>query len=61
MGKSIRTVDGYRDGLFDLLEVRSRTGLILWSFKVGLIKVKDIDLTAPKRRKRKKKKKPRQE
>jgi DNA-binding CsgD family transcriptional regulator len=61
MGKSTRTIDGYRDWLFELLEVRSRTGLILWSFKVGLVKIKDIDLTAPKRRKKKKRKKPRQE
>ena len=54
MGKSPRTIDGYRDVLFCLLEVRSRTGLVLWCFKSGMVKVKDIDL-----RTRKKKKKPR--
>lgn len=44
MGKSPRTIDGYRDMLFRQLEVRSRTGLVLWCFKSGFLKVKDIRL-----------------
>lgn len=56
MRKSPRTIDGYRYTLCYLLEVRSRTGLLLWCLKSGFLKVKDIQLTT-----RKKKKKPRQE
>jgi DNA-binding CsgD family transcriptional regulator len=55
--KSPRTIDCRRDNLFHLLDVKSRIGLVLWCFKTGLVKVKDIDLTS----KRRKKKKPRQE
>lgn len=57
MGKSPRTIDGYRDTLFYLLEVRSRTGLVLWCFKTGFMKISHIKLE-PRRKKRKK---PRQE
>lgn len=58
MGKSPRTIDGYRDALFMLLQVRSRTGLVLWCFKSGFLKIKQIQLASHKNRK---KKKPRQE
>lgn len=44
MGKSPRTIDSYRDDLLLRLRVRSRTGLILWSIKFGLVKVKDIKI-----------------
>lgn len=55
MAKSPRTIDGYRDTLFRILEVSSRTGLVLWCFKTGFLKVKDIRLET-----RANKKKPRQ-
>lgn len=48
MGKSRRTVDGYRDELFVKLRVRSKTGLVLWCFKSGFIKPKNINLTLTK-------------
>jgi DNA-binding CsgD family transcriptional regulator len=54
MGKSRRTIDGYRDILFEALEVRSRTGLVLWCFKTGFFKVKDIRLNTYKREGKKK-------
>ena len=44
MGKMPRPIDGYRDRMFDLLEVGSRTGIILWCFKSGFLKVKDIKM-----------------
>ncbi|MGZ3872747.1 MAG: response regulator transcription factor, partial [Mucilaginibacter sp.] len=34
---SIRTVDGYRDSLFEKLGVKSRTGLVLYAIKNKLI------------------------
>jgi DNA-binding NarL/FixJ family response regulator len=36
MGVSLRTVDGYRESTFDKLEVRSRTGLVLFAFHSGI-------------------------
>lgn len=51
MGKKVLTIDGYRDNLFLKLRVRSRTGLVLWCFKSGLVKVKDIRLTLSKKSK----------
>lgn len=51
MGKSPRTIDGYRDDLFLKLRVRSRTGLVLWCFKAGLLQIKDIRLGGPLKRK----------
>jgi DNA-binding CsgD family transcriptional regulator len=53
--KSVRTIEGRRNDLFYLLDVSSRTGLVLWCFKTGLMKVKNIRLE------KRKKKKPRQE
>lgn len=44
MKKSPRTIDGYRDELFHKLKIKTRTGLILYSFKKRIIKVKDINL-----------------
>jgi DNA-binding CsgD family transcriptional regulator len=44
MGKSPRTIDGYRDDLFIKLRVRSRTGLVLWSLKFEVVKLKDIKI-----------------
>lgn len=54
MGKSPRTIDGYRDTLFMLLEVRSRTGLVLWCLKTGFLEVDEIILTPNRKTKRKK-------
>ena len=36
---SPRTVEGYRDSLFEKLNVRSRVGLVLFAIKNGIIKV----------------------
>jgi DNA-binding NarL/FixJ family response regulator len=38
MGISLRTVDGYRDSLFDKLHLKSRTGLVLFAVESGLFK-----------------------
>jgi DNA-binding NarL/FixJ family response regulator len=38
MNVSIRTVDGYRDNLFDKLDIRSRTGLVLFAVNAGIYK-----------------------
>jgi len=39
MSVSVRTVDGYRDALFEKLHVKSRIGLVLFSVKNQLIKL----------------------
>lgn len=39
MGLSNRTVDGYRDDLFDKLGVKSRVGLALYAIKMGLVQL----------------------
>ena len=39
MNLSSRTVEGYRDNLFQKLEVTSRTGLVLFAIKNGLYKL----------------------
>lgn len=39
MGLSHRTVEGYRDSLFEKLNVRSRTGLALYAVKNGLVAI----------------------
>jgi len=39
MGKSSRTIDGYRDSLFVKLEVKSRVGLVLFAIKNELVKL----------------------
>jgi DNA-binding CsgD family transcriptional regulator len=41
MGKSERTLDGYRDSLFAKTGANSQTGLVIWSFNNGLIKPSD--------------------
>ncbi len=37
MGLSERTIDGYREALFDKLGVRSRVGLVLFAIKLGWV------------------------
>lgn len=39
MGVSPRTVDGYRDALFEKIGVSSRTGLVIYAIKSGIVKV----------------------
>ena len=39
MSLSPRTIDGYRDDLFQKLEVRSRVGLVLFAIKHGMVKI----------------------
>ena len=34
---SPRTVDGYREALFDRFQVKSRVGLALWAIRMGLV------------------------
>ncbi|MGL5946943.1 MAG: response regulator transcription factor, partial [Sediminibacterium sp.] len=36
---SPRTIDDYRDNLFEKLQVTSRTGLVLFAIRVGLVKL----------------------
>lgn len=39
MELSPRTIDGYRDALFQKLNVKSRTGLVLFAIKHGIIEI----------------------
>lgn len=39
MNLSPKTIDGYRDNLFAKLNVKSRTGLVLYAIQNGLIKI----------------------
>ena len=39
MGLSIRTIDGYRESVFSKLGVNSRSGLIIYAIKNGIVKV----------------------
>ena len=36
MGISHRTIDGYRDQLFEKLNIKSRTGLVMYALKTGI-------------------------
>ncbi len=38
---SVRTVDNYRDALFAKLNIRSRTGLVLYCIKNNLVNIQD--------------------
>lgn len=38
MKVSVRTVEGYRDGLFKKLNMNSRTGLVVFAMRMGLFK-----------------------
>lgn len=37
MAKSPRTIDGYRDALFRKLKIRTRTGLVIYALKKGIV------------------------
>jgi len=39
MKVSPRTVDSYRDSLFEKIGVTSRTGLVLFAIKTGIVKI----------------------
>lgn len=39
MHLSPRTIDGYRDSLFEKLEIKTRTGLAIYAIKNGLVKI----------------------
>jgi DNA-binding NarL/FixJ family response regulator len=41
----VRTVDGYRDLLFDKFKLQNRTDLVLFGLKAGLIKLEDTECT----------------
>ncbi len=39
MNVSVRTVDGYRDSLFQKINVRTRVGLVIFAIKNGIVKI----------------------
>jgi DNA-binding NarL/FixJ family response regulator len=39
MSVSVRTVDGYRDSLFQKINVRTRVGLVIYAIKNGIIRI----------------------
>jgi two-component system, NarL family, invasion response regulator UvrY len=39
MNLSPRTIDGYREVLFEKLSVKNRVGLALWAIRLGLVVV----------------------
>jgi two-component system, NarL family, invasion response regulator UvrY len=39
MHLSPRTIDGYRDALFEKLNLKSRVGLVLFAIKQGIVTV----------------------
>ncbi len=41
MFKSPKTIDGYRNSLFEKLNVKSRVGMALYAVKHGLVKLHD--------------------
>ncbi len=42
MGVGQRTVDGYRESVFDKLNVKSRTGIVLFAFKAGVVPMNEM-------------------
>ncbi|MCX6265072.1 MAG: LuxR C-terminal-related transcriptional regulator [Bacteroidetes bacterium] len=42
MHVSPRTIDTYRDHLFEKLQVRTRVGLVIYALRTGLIEVDDL-------------------
>jgi DNA-binding NarL/FixJ family response regulator len=39
LGKSARTIETYRDALFEKLQVRSRTALAIYAIKAGIVRI----------------------
>lgn len=42
MNVSVRTIDGYREALFEKLNVKTKLGLVFYALRHGLVKVQDI-------------------
>lgn len=42
MGSSYRTIDGYRDSLFSKLNLKSRTGLVIFALKSGIVNTNEL-------------------
>ncbi|HNL66211.1 MAG TPA: DNA-binding response regulator, partial [Ferruginibacter sp.] len=36
---SPRTIDGYRDALFEKLNVKTRVGLVMYAIKNGIVRI----------------------
>jgi len=36
---SPRTIDGYRDALFEKLQIKTRVGLVMYAIKNGIVQV----------------------
>ncbi len=43
VGVSPRTIDSYRDKLFEKLDIRSRSGLVMYALKSGIVPLTDKD------------------
>jgi len=43
MFKSPKTIDGYRNSLFEKFNVKSRVGLVLYAIKNGLVRIDDLE------------------
>ena len=41
IGVSARTIDGYRDNLFKKLDIKSRSGLVMYALKAGIVPLVD--------------------
>ena len=41
IGVSARTIDGYRDNLFEKLNIKSRSGLVMYALKSGIVPLTD--------------------
>lgn len=39
MSVSVRTIDGYRDSLFEKLDVKTRVGLVMYAIKNGIVSI----------------------
>jgi DNA-binding NarL/FixJ family response regulator len=39
MGVSARTIDGYRDRLFEKLDIKSRSGLVMYALRAGIVPI----------------------
>jgi DNA-binding NarL/FixJ family response regulator len=42
MNLSIRTVDGYREALFEKLNVKNRVGLVIYAIKIGIVQLQGL-------------------
>jgi DNA-binding NarL/FixJ family response regulator len=42
MNVSLRTVDGYREALFEKLNVKNRVGLVIYAIKTGIVHLQEL-------------------